>query len=68
VVLANLIAWPAAWWAMREWLNTFDIRIALTPTPFVLAALLALAIAIATVTGQSLRVARTNPIHALRYE
>ncbi|MCX8475333.1 MAG: ABC transporter permease [Sphingomonas sp.] len=68
VVLANLVAWPVAWWAMREWLNTFDIRIALTPTPFVLAALLALAIAVATVAGQSLRVARTNPIHALRYE
>ncbi|MDT8757126.1 ABC transporter permease [Sphingomonas psychrotolerans] len=68
VVLANLIAWPVAWWAMREWLNTFDLRIALTPGPFVLAGLLALAIAIATVSGQSLRVARTNPIHALRYE
>ncbi|NIJ20749.1 putative ABC transport system permease protein [Sphingomonas naasensis] len=68
VVLANLIAWPVAWWAMREWLNGFDIRIALTPTPFALAGLLALAIAIATVAGQSLRVARTNPIHALRYE
>lgn len=68
VVLANLIAWPVAWWAMREWLNGFDIRIALTPTPFALAGLLALAIAIVTVAGQSLRVARTNPIHALRYE
>ncbi|KRC79104.1 FtsX-like permease family protein [Sphingomonas sp. Root241] len=68
VVLANLIAWPGAWWAMREWLNTFDIRIPLTPTPFALAGLLALLIAIVTVAGQSLRVARTNPIHALRYE
>jgi putative ABC transport system permease protein len=68
VVLANLIAWPAAWWAMREWLNGFDIRIALTPTPFVLAGLLALGIAVATVAGHALRVARTNPIHALRYE
>jgi putative ABC transport system permease protein len=68
VVLANLIAWPVAWWAMREWLNTFDIRIPLTPTPFALAGLLALLIAIVTVAGQSLRVARTNPIHALRYE
>jgi putative ABC transport system permease protein len=68
VVLANLIAWPVAWWAMRDWLNTFDQRIALTPGPFVLAGLLALVIAIGTVAGQSLRVARTNPIHALRYE
>lgn len=68
VVLANLIAWPVAWWAMRDWLNTFDARIALTPTPFALAGILAFVIAVATVAGQSFRVARMNPIHALRYE
>jgi putative ABC transport system permease protein len=68
VVIANLIAWPVAWWVMRDWLNTFDARIALTPTPFAAAGLLALAVALATVAGQSFRVARTNPIHALRHE
>lgn len=68
VVLANLLAWPAAWWAMRAWLNGFDVRIPLTSSPFVVAGLLALVIAIVTVAGQSIRVARTNPIHALRYE
>jgi putative ABC transport system permease protein len=68
VVVANLVAWPLAWWAMRDWLNGFDVRIALTPGPFVLAGLLALAIAVATVGGHALRVARLNPIHALRYE
>ncbi len=68
VVLANLLAWPAAWWAMRAWLNGFDARIALGPSPFVLAGALALAIAVATVAGHALKVARLNPIHALRYE
>jgi ABC-type antimicrobial peptide transport system permease subunit len=68
VVLANLLAWPIAWWAMRDWLNTFDARIALTPGPFLLAGLLALGIAVVTVGGHAIRVARTNPIHALRYE
>jgi putative ABC transport system permease protein len=68
VILANLIAWPVAWWVMRDWLNTFDARIDLGPTPFVLAGLLALAIAIGTIAGHALRVARANPIHALRYE
>jgi putative ABC transport system permease protein len=68
VVLANLVAWPLAWWAMRDWLNGFDVRIPLTPGPFLLAGLLALAIAIGTVAGHALRVARLNPIHALRYE
>ncbi len=68
VILANLVAWPVAWWVMRDWLNTFDSRIALTPTPFVLAGAIALAIAIGTISGHAVRVARTNPIHALRYE
>ena len=53
VIIANLIAWPAAWWAMREWLNTFDARIDLGPPPFVLAGLLALAIAIGTIAGHA---------------
>ncbi|HEU0098990.1 MAG TPA: ABC transporter permease [Allosphingosinicella sp.] len=68
VIIANLIAWPIAWWVMRNWLNGFDARIPLGPTPFLLAAVLALAIAIGTIAGHALRVARSNPIHALRYE
>jgi putative ABC transport system permease protein len=68
VVAANLIAWPVAWWVMRDWLNGFDARIALTPGPFVLAGGLALAIALGTISGHAIKVARTNPIHALRYE
>jgi putative ABC transport system permease protein len=68
VVIANLLAWPLAWWAMRDWLNGFDVRIALTPGPFILAGMLALAIAIGTVAGHAIKVARLNPIHALRYE
>jgi putative ABC transport system permease protein len=68
VIAANLIAWPIAWWLMRDWLNNFDQRIPLGPTPFILAAALALGIAIATVVGHAVKVARANPIHALRYE
>jgi len=68
VIIANIIAWPIAWWLMRDWLNTFDERIAMTPVPFVAAAAIALGIAIATVVGHALKVARANPIHALRYE
>jgi putative ABC transport system permease protein len=68
VLIANLIAWPVAWWVMRDWLNGFDARIALTPTPFLIAGGLAFVIAVATVAGQAIRVARRNPIHALRYE
>jgi putative ABC transport system permease protein len=68
VIVANLIAWPVAWWVMRDWLNGFDSRIGLGPTPFLLAGFLALAIALGTIAGHAFRVARANPIHALRYE
>ncbi|HEY6048879.1 MAG TPA: FtsX-like permease family protein, partial [Sphingomicrobium sp.] len=68
VIIANVIAWPIAWWMMRDWLNGFDQRIALTPVPFVIAAAVALGIAVATVVGHAVKVARANPIHALRYE
>jgi putative ABC transport system permease protein len=68
VMLANLIAWPVAWWVMRDWLNGFDVRVGLGPVPFAIAGGLALAIALGTIAGHALRVARVNPIHALRYE
>jgi len=68
VIIANIIAWPIAWWMMRDWLNTFDQRIPLTPIPFIIAAAIALGIAVVTVVGHAVKVARANPIHALRYE
>ena len=68
VIVANLIAWPLAWWLMRDWLNGFEDRITLTPWPFLAAGMLALVIAIATIGGHALKVARTSPVRALRYE
>jgi putative ABC transport system permease protein len=68
VIVANIIAWPVAWWVMRGWLNGFDTRIGLGPSPFLLAGGVALAIAIGTVAGHAVRIARANPILALRYE
>jgi putative ABC transport system permease protein len=68
VLLANLIAWPLAWIAMRTWLAGFDDRIALSPIYFIAASIIALAIAILTVFGQSLRASRSAPAWALRHE
>ena len=68
IIIANLIAWPVAWWADARLAQQFDARIDLAPTPFVLAGVLALAIAIGTIAGHAFKVARANPIHALRYE
>lgn len=68
VLIANLIAWPIAWWIMRNWLNGFEMRIGLSPLPFLAAGLLALVIAIATIAAHAWHVAQTRPIKALRYE
>ena len=68
VLIANMIAWPVAWWLMRDWLNKFDQRVGLGPAPFLLAGGLALGIAVATIASHAFRVARANPILALRYE
>ena len=68
VLIANLIAWPVAYYYLHHWLETYAFRIALSPVYFVLAGAAALVIAWVTVIAQALRVARANPIHALRYE
>ncbi len=68
VIIANLIAWPVAYLAMKNWLGTFDARIDLGVLPFLLAGLLALVIAIVTIASHAIRVARANPVLALRYE
>lgn len=68
VLLANLVAWPLAYVAMRSWLSGFDQRIALSPVYFLGATALTLAVALATVIGQALLVARAEPARALRHE
>lgn len=68
VLLANLIAWPLAFVAMRQWLAGFDDRIALSPWFFVGASVATLLISILTVVGHAWRVARAEPARALRYE
>lgn len=68
VLLANVIAWPLAFLAMRTWLAGFDDRIALSPLYFLGGSLLATVIAVLTVLGQSLRASRAAPAWALRHE
>jgi putative ABC transport system permease protein len=68
VLLANLIAWPLAYLFMRRWLEGFAYHVDLSPFVFVAASALALIIALATVSGHALLVARTRPVEALRYE
>jgi putative ABC transport system permease protein len=69
LVLASvLIAMPLSWYAMNRWLQTFAYRVELQGWLFLLAALLALAIAFLTVSLTSARAAMANPVEALRDE
>jgi hypothetical protein len=68
VALAVLIAWPLAYLAARDWLADFAYRISLGPAVFLLTGLLALAIALLTVSFQAFRAARANPADSLQYE
>jgi putative ABC transport system permease protein len=68
VLLANLIAWPAAWWLMRRWLAEFPYHVELTWWLFAGASLLTLMVALLTVAGHALAAARAKPVLALRYE
>jgi putative ABC transport system permease protein len=68
VLIANLIAWPLAWYFMRNWLMEFPIRINLGLHLFLLSALLAMLLAMITVYLQGRRAAHMNPSEALRYE
>ncbi|MFB3133975.1 MAG: FtsX-like permease family protein, partial [Rhodothermales bacterium] len=68
VLVANVIAWPMAYVAMRVWLRNFAYRIDLGPGVFLLAALLALLMVLLTVSYQAIRTALTDPVKTLRYE
>ncbi|MBN2709828.1 MAG: ABC transporter permease [Calditrichaceae bacterium] len=68
VALANLIALPVSLIAMNKWLQNFAYRIDLTAWPFLLSAIMALLIALLTVSWQAIRAATANPVESLRYE
>ncbi len=68
VAIAFVIATPIAWYAMHKWLESFAYKTDLSWWIFALAGLLALGIALLTVSFQSWKAATRNPVEALRYE
>jgi putative ABC transport system permease protein len=68
VLIASLIAFPASWWAMNKWLQSFAYRIHIQWWVFVVAALSAVLIALITVSFQAIKAAIANPVKSLRTE
>ena len=68
VILGIVIASPIAYWAMNKWLQDFAYRVEISWWIFVLAGIVAIAIALLTVSYQSIRAALTNPVKSLRTE
>ena len=66
--ISFLIASPATYWLLFKWLQNFAYRIAINPLWFLVGGLLALSIALLTISYHTLRSARANPVKALRYE
>jgi putative ABC transport system permease protein len=68
VFIAAIIAFPIAWWAMDKWLQDFSYRINIEWWVFALATMLALLIALFTISSQAIKAAIANPIKSLRTE
>jgi len=68
VLLANALAWPLTYLVMRQWLEDFAYRTPIGIGVFLLAGVSVLLVAMLTVSVQSVRAARANPVDSLRYE
>jgi ABC-type antimicrobial peptide transport system permease subunit len=68
VLMANLIAWPAAYLGTSAWLNGFAYRAPVSVWVYVLAGSAAMIVALVTVSFQAVKAARANPVESLRYE
>jgi putative ABC transport system permease protein len=68
VIIANVIAWPIAYFCMDKWLDNFAYRINIGWTAFLLTAVLTSIVALLTVSYQSIKASVANPADSLRYE
>ena len=68
VLIASLIAFPVAWWAMKKWLQSFAYRIDIDWGIFLLAGVIVILIALITVSFQAIKAAIANPVDSLRSE
>ncbi|HYJ62947.1 MAG TPA: FtsX-like permease family protein, partial [Parafilimonas sp.] len=68
VLIASVIAFPVAWWAMHKWLQSFAYRTNISWWIFIAADIAAIMIALITVSFQAIRAAIANPVKSLRTE
>jgi putative ABC transport system permease protein len=68
VLISNLIAWPVAYYFMNNWLENFAYRTNITLWAFIFSGIIALIIALLTVSSQTIKAATANPVRSLRYE
>ena len=68
VLVANVVAWPIAYFTMYRWLHNFAYRVDVGAWTFVASSALVLVVAVTTVGGHAIRAARRNPAEALRCE
>lgn len=68
ILIANVIAWPLAYYAMNTWLDTFAYKTELSLITFLSAGFIALIIAVATISFQAVKASLTNPAKTLKYE
>ncbi len=68
VCISCLIAFPVAWWAINNWLQTYQYRISIQWWVFAMAGVISLVIALATVSFQAVKAAVANPVMSLRSE
>ena len=68
IIIASLIAFPIAWWAMYKWLQDFEYRIGVGWWIFILSGFIAILVALFTISFQAVRAAVSNPVKSLRAE
>jgi putative ABC transport system permease protein len=68
LIIANIAAWPIAWFVMNKWLEIFAYRTKLEISMFIIAAILTGAITLLTVSSQTIKASYANPIDSLKYE
>jgi putative ABC transport system permease protein len=68
IIIAVLIAFPLAWWAMQSWLSDFPYRVSISWWAFAVAGIASMVVAFATISTQALKAANANPVKSLRTE